>query len=576
MWRLLLVARYGRFGLRMRRRLLIAQLSLRREQPLSWASHGVLYERLRRHGARPEMVAQALLAGSGALGTLQQIDRVGLAEAAWAVLDGGAADLPAGLDSGLVAGLAAWVATALGATVHLICAGPEQARSLRERAAPLWDTLGSGFVLALRPGELPPPGRQGTLVLTLPAALGYAHLNGELHGRRPLRIGAGVGALIGADEDLSGSPDTAWCVVADADTLLLDQARQAAVLDSAMLAPAAHVEAGLRMAQRLGPGAFVSTVNGARLTGVGERELRALWPGAEYANATFWACLGWFAGTVMRPGEDYEVTETIRLGDGPAVSGLGPRERVVVEAMLARRHGLEPPASEPVQHLTVQRLLRRYRRLGAAGMGLVGARSELWTSYGLALVRFGEDGAAAWSTEIAPDTSLWTERVVERVRARIGSGRCVWAWVPAAARDRMTQALRDAGIDLAGATDGPGCRLLEATDFDGATAGRLPAALVIGGTPGGRRLLRLQRMTGCGPELVLDWEAIGGTAAGSWVRKFLSCPGSARNRWAARAALYLRHRRMEREEGALRMALLAAEDRAMAGLAFAGGERESR
>ena len=576
MWRLLLFVRYGRFGPRMRRRLLIAQVSLRREQPLSRASPSALYERLRRHGARPEMVAQALLAGSGALGTPQQIDRVDLAEAAWAVLDGGAADLPVGLDSGLVAGLAAWVATALGSTVHLICAGPEQARSLRERAAPLWDTLGNGFVLALRTGELPPPGRQETLVLTLPAVLAYAHLNDELNGRRPVRVGAGVGALISADEDLSGSPDTAWCVVADADSILLDQARQAAVLDSGMLAPAAQVDAGLRMAQQLGSRAFVNTAHGVRLTAVGERQLRALRPGAAYAKATFWACLGWFASTVMRPGEDYEVAETIRLSDGPVVSRLEPRERVVVEAMLARRHGLKPPASEPVQRLAVQRLLRRYRRLAAAGVGLAEARSELWTSYGLALVRFGEARAAAWSTEIAPDTRLWIGRVVERVRARIGGGGCVWVWVPPAARDRVTQALQDAGIDLADTTHGPGCRLLETTDFDGAMAGQLPTALVIGGTPGGRRLLRLQRMTGCRPELVLDWEVIGGRAAGSWVRKFLSCLGSARNRRAARVALHLRHRRMERQESALRVALLAAEDRAVAGLAFAGGERESR
>lgn len=576
MWRLLLVARYGRFGPRMRRRLLTAQVALRREQPLSQSSHSALYERLRRHGARPEMVAQALLAGAGVLGSTQQIDRVGLAEAAWAVLDGGAADLPAGLDSGLVAGLAAWVATAFGSTVHLICAGPGQARLLRERAAPLWDALGNGFVLALRPGELPPPGRQGVLVLTLPAALGYAHLNGEVHGRRPLRVGAGVGALIGAEEELSGSPDTAWCMVADADAILLDQARQAAVLDSAVLAPAAHVEAGLRVAQRLGSGAFVNTASGASLTGAGERQLRTLWPGAANVEARYWACLGWFAGTVMRPGEDYELAETIRLGDGPAMSGLGPRERVVVEAMLARRHGLEPPAPEPVQRLTVQRLLRRYWRLGAAGMGLAGARSELWTSYGLALVRFGEDRVAAWPAEIVPDTSVWTARVAEHVRARIGDGGCVWAWVPPVARDHMTQALRDAGIDLVDATNGPGCRLLEATDFDGAVAGQLPAALVIGGTPGGRRLLRLQRVTGCRPELVLDWEVIAGRPAGSWVRKFLSGRGSPRNRWAARVALYLRHRRMEKEESALRAALLAAEDRAMAGLAFAGGERGAR
>lgn len=575
MWRLQLFARYGRFGPHMRRRVLIAQASLARQQPLSGAAHSALYERLRRHGARPELVAQALVAGASALAVPQPIDRLDLAEAAWLVLDGGAADLPAGLDSGLVAGLAAWVATAFGSTVHLICAGPEQARSLRERAAPLWDTLGDGFVLALRPGELPPPGRQGALVLTLPAALGYAHLNGEMRGRRPLRVGAGVGALIGAHEELSSPADT-WCVVADADAILLDQARQAAVLDSTMLAPAAHVEAGLRVAQRLGPEAFVRTADGGRLTGVGERQLRAQWPGAAYADAAFWACLGWFAGTVMRSGEDYEVAETIRLGDGPAVSSLGPRERVVVEAMLARRHGLELPAPEPVQRLTVQRLLRRYRRLGAAGMGLAGASAELWTSYGLALVGFGAGRAAAWSAEIAPDTSRWTGRVVAHVRAGIGRDGCVWAWVPPQARDGMTQALRDAGIGLSDATNGPGCRLLEVTDFDGTAASQSPTALVIGGTPGGRRLLRLQRMTGCRPELVLDWEAIAGWAAGSWVRMFLSGPGLARNRWAARIALYLRHRRMDSEESALRAALLAAEDRAIAGLAFAGGERETR
>jgi hypothetical protein len=116
--------------------------------------------------------------------------------------------------------------------------------------------------------------------------------------------------------------------------------------------------------------------------------------------------------------------------------------------------------------------------------------------------------------------------------------------------------------------------LLDAFDTQAADAQAPPAKLLVAGVPGRRLLLRLERAAGRPADIILDWSAVARRPASPLLRAVLSVPGTARHgrlsRWILDVALW----RMDRQDGAVRAALLGAEDRAAATLAFAGGDQE--
>ena len=523
--------------------------------------------RLRRDGARPELIAECFALYGAAAGRAVSTEAIA---AAARLVGGGVVGLAKAEDRHDALGLAAFALALHFEHVHLLAASSPAARSLAQSLEAPFAAL--GLPVGCVGGDLQAVERRAayrSAIVCIPyreAGLDYLR-DAKDAGARPGELRATFERLSAAPRPLM-LPGLHCALVAEADRVMLDEASAPLVISSEADLPGERLvyEQALEFARGLGqPAHFSVDEQGVRLTREASQLLERLvaplggvWSAQQHREVLVVRAIE--ALHLLRRDADYRVTNGrvvfASAAEAPDQQDA-PRDEALIR-LVETKEGCRLSGRRVVEgRLAVPRFLRKYLHLAGVCADARGLESDLWALYG---VKAWHLGAQAPLPGIEPRVFITRKAlhaaVLGWIRAAIEKGE---AATVAVCPDEAVVDLRSS----LGALDGGAVEVMPLSALRDGSGRR--GQLLVAGLPAGqaslRRLCRELAIPACELALCLEDEH---TAAWmpQWAEIFIATgSGELRplaSRWAARHALKARERdqRMQRAELVAREAML--------------------
>jgi preprotein translocase subunit SecA len=403
-----------------------------------------LLRQLQRQGFAPRLAAEALLRIGRACHRELGLDPTESQYlAAWVILNGGLAELPAGEGKTLVVAMAACAAAVTGVPVHAVTANDYLVERDAAAMGPLYEHFGLTVACVTKLSTLEQRRRAYRADITYCTAreVGFDYLRDIA---APATDDASAGAPRGRAAAATGDRalrGLCMAIVDEADAILIDDA--CSPMSISRPAPSGAsltaLEQAMQSARRLEPDRHYrldTSIQNVQLTAEGKARLAesltnssAHWRNPRQREEL--VDLALYAIHLLARDRDYVLQGNgVALIDpttGQADSGRDWNRGLI--QMLALKEGVTPPPiNETVAQMSLQSLFSRYHWLGGVSANLRRARLELALLYGLRVTRIAAHVPRRWregpARVFAQRFIVW-RAVAQRVRELQAGGRPV-------------------------------------------------------------------------------------------------------------------------------------------------------